>query len=364
MLIAVDKSIVGGKIFAAHGNCVVFDYQNPSPQSTALIVRSGYRVDAALLQRMPALRFVASPISGNDHLDMTALSARGVTWHYAPGCNAHAVSDYVLILLASSGFLLPLICGDRHIAIIGLGHVGYLLAQRLLALNVVVCAYDPLRENWPPNIVRLDHLEQAAQCDVISVHCNLHERIPYGTRGILAQDFFDTLRAPQLLINAARGAVINQTALQQRLRAPQAPQVILDVWKGEPCIEPDLVSYLLTLTPHIAGHTRDAYTRGLCTIYSAFCTHFAFRPQSLAERGLSNCHESIESPNPMQPKYYPNISDKYQYIKSIYEYFPLIHYARAFQRQVIAARGKVNFSIARRPFTTRCDMLKTFAKHH
>ena len=99
------------------------------PEVQGLVVRSGVKINERLLDLLPNLSFIGSPISGSDHLDLAAISARGISAHCAPGCNATAVRDYVLHMLAASGHLLPLLAGDARLGIVGYGHVGQALAS-------------------------------------------------------------------------------------------------------------------------------------------------------------------------------------------------------------------------------------------
>jgi len=235
-----------------------------------LLVRSITKVDRALLQDS-SVRFVGSATAGTDHIDAPALAELGIPWSAAPGSNAIAVVEYVLSAMALSGFLAPAIRG-LGVGIVGLGAVGSRLAARLLGLGCSVVAHDPLRQSWPDNIQRVT-LNEALSQPIVSLHANLHDQAPYSSTGLLGTAVAEPMaqgaenRGMGLLINAARGELITPSALMLLLASPMT--VILDTWPGEPRLPESVLSTADWISPHIAGHSQDAKTRGSDMLASA-----------------------------------------------------------------------------------------------
>ena len=235
-----------------------------------VLVRSITKVDRTLLQDS-SVRFVGSATAGTDHIDAPALAELGIPWSAAPGSNAIAVVEYVLSAMALSGFLAPAMRG-LGVGIVGLGAVGSQLATRLLALGCSVIAHDPLRQRWPDNIQRVT-LNEALSQPIVSLHANLHDQSPFPSTGLLGTAVAEFMaqgaenRGMGLLINAARGELITTDALMLLLASPLT--VILDTWPGEPRLPESVLAAADWISPHIAGHSQDAKTRGSDCLASA-----------------------------------------------------------------------------------------------
>lgn len=235
----------------------------------ALLVRSVTRVDAALLQGTP-VRFVGSATIGTDHLDLGWLAEQGIAVAHAPGCNARAVAEYVL------GATVDWLRARAHdgvglrIGIVGLGNVGRDVAQLADAFGMTVLPCDPPRQAagetapWP-----WVSLDEALAADVVTCHVPLVRGGPHPTFHLLDERRLAALRAGQLLINTARGAVVDNAALAARLRQPAAPDVVLDVWEGEPAVPPSLFRLVWRGTPHIAGYSQEGKLRGSAMVLAA-----------------------------------------------------------------------------------------------
>lgn len=235
----------------------------------ALIVRSVTRVDEALLAGS-RVRFVGSCTIGTDHVDLDYLSRAGIRFAHAPGCNAQAVAEYVVTALFE-------ILGEidqwqtRRVGIVGLGNAGRSLAQLLEKLEVPWVAFDPLIEQSAPKLVAFD---EVLQCDVVSLHVPLSRHGSHATRHWFDAQLLPRLKPDALLINAARGAVIDNADLLALLKAGRAPKVVLDVFENEPAIDSALLNEVTLGTPHIAGYSVQGKERGTWQVYRAFCDFF------------------------------------------------------------------------------------------
>ncbi len=203
----------------------------------ALIVRSVTRVDRQLLEGSQ-VKFVGTCTIGVDHLDQAYLAERDIAWSSAPGCNANSVVEYVYAALAH----LDINWLHGRFGIIGCGNVGGLLYRRLKAQGVDVCCYDPhLSPAQNPDLVSLD---EVLACDLISMHTPLVNGGDHPSFHLLGAAQLAQLKPGAVLINAGRGAVIDNQALLSVLRARPDLRLVLDVWEPEPAISLDLLGRL------------------------------------------------------------------------------------------------------------------------
>ena len=230
-----------------------------------LLVRSVTRVDRALLEGSQ-VRFVGTCTIGTDHLDLDYFAEADIAWSSAPGCNARGVVDYVLgcllALAERTGAKLP----ELRYGVVGAGQVGGRLVEVLRGMGWDVRVCDPPRQAAEDG----DFVELASilrDCDVISLHTPLDA----GTRHLIGAAELAQLKPGAWLINASRGAVIDNQALKAHLHAGADLQVALDVWEGEPLADPDLAALCQLATPHIAGYSLDGKLRGTAQIYQAYC---------------------------------------------------------------------------------------------
>ncbi|WP_181297438.1 4-phosphoerythronate dehydrogenase PdxB [Pseudomonas sp. Q2-TVG4-2] len=245
-------------------------------QSEVLLVRSVTRVDRELLDGS-AVRFVGTCTIGTDHLDLDYFEEAGIEWASAPGCNARGVVDYVL------GSLLALAEGegvglkDRRYGVVGAGEVGGRLVEVLRGLGWDVRVCDPPRQaREVGEFVDLDEI--LAECDVISLHTPLTLDGEHPTFHLLDRVRLEQLHPGAWLINAARGAVVDNAALREELARRPDIQAVLDVWEGEPQVDVALAELCWIATPHIAGYSLDGKLRGTAQIYHAFCASKGLEP--------------------------------------------------------------------------------------
>lgn len=242
----------------------------------ALLVRSVTPVNAALLAGSQ-VSFVGTATIGTDHIDQPWLQQEGIQFANAPGCNAESVVDYVisslLWLALEEGFHLK----DQVIGIVGVGQVGGRLAQRLQNFGCQLLLNDPPRAAaGESGFVPLQDL--LAQADILCLHTPLTREGPYPTEGLLGVDALRQLQG-RVLLNAGRGAVIDPLALKQLLKEGCAPLLLLDVFAGEPELDPELLAQVRQATPHIAGYSLEGKSRGTQAIYQAWCQHQGQAPQ-------------------------------------------------------------------------------------
>ena len=293
MKILVDANVPGAETcFGPLGELITMAGRNIDAAALtdvdALVIRSITRLDAATLDAAKALgsplRFVGTCTIGTDHVNQTALAGHGITFASAPGCNAEAVVDYVLASLLTLAERQDWRLAERRVGIVGVGNVGRRLYQRLTAMGIDCLACDPPRaeQEREEGFVPLDDL--IAACDVICLHTPLVREGPHATYHLLDAVRIAALRPGTLLLNAGRGDCVDGQALRQRLSDAADISAVLDVWEGEPDIDPVLRDLATLATPHIAGYSLDGKLRGTHQIYTALCRHLGLPTRvSLAE---------------------------------------------------------------------------------
>lgn len=241
-----------------------------------LLVRSVTRVDRELLDGT-AVKFVGTCTIGTDHLDLDYLEQAGIDWASAPGCNARGVVDYVLGSLLALAELWGDTLAQRSYGVVGAGEVGGRLVEVMRGLGWDVRVCDPPRQvREAGGFVSLD--EVLAECDVVSLHTPLNMGGDWPTFHLFDQERLSNLRPGAWLINASRGAVVDNVALRDVLLQRPDIDAVLDVWEGEPQVDVELAGLCRIATPHIAGYSLDGKLRGTAQIYAAFCAVRGLEP--------------------------------------------------------------------------------------
>ncbi len=261
-------------------------------QPDVLLIRSVTPVDATLLADNHSVKFIGSATIGTDHVDQGYLAERNITFANAAGCSKHSVAQYVLtaiLTLRPEYWQQPLM--PPTLGIIGLGNIGSVLAQYATDLNWQVLGYDPL---LPASNINNASFEQViSQSDVISLHVPLTDKkdnnnpsgSDYPTWHLIDKTALDAMPSKTLLINSARGPVIDAVALQADIESNKR-QVVLDVFEHEPQVSEQLLLKLAIATPHIAGYTLEGKLRGTQMVYDALCEEFAVTPTQAMQQLL------------------------------------------------------------------------------
>lgn len=255
-----------GEVTTAAGRSVC---QQDLTETDIILVRSVTKVNASLLAGTP-VKFVGSATIGTDHVDLSWLKQHNIGFAHAPGCNAQAVTEYVLQVALRWCLKTGRSPSNTSLGIVGVGNVGSRLLHQANALGFEVLACDPPKqrqqETKSPVFVSL---EAALHCDVVSLHVPLTRHGEDCTFHLLDKARIHQLHDEQLLINTCRGPVIDNNALLARLQMANSPDVVLDVWEGEPSIMPALFHKVWLGTPHIAGYSLEGKLRGSWMLYQA-----------------------------------------------------------------------------------------------
>ncbi|MFC4521312.1 hydroxyacid dehydrogenase [Cupriavidus pinatubonensis] len=249
----------------------------------ALIVRNRTQVDAALLERTPALRVVGRLGVGLDNIDVAACRDRGIRVIPASGANARSVAEYVVttaaLLLRGAYLGSAEVAGGKWprarlsegrealgktLGLIGFGDIGRQAAALAQAFGMQVVAHDPMLSADDPiwsatgvDGMTLDAL--LAQSDAVSLHVPLVA----ATRHLMNAKRIGAMKPGAVLINTARGGVVDEAALAGALREGHLGGAALDVFEAEPLPADSVLADVpnLVLTPHIGGVTREANAR-------------------------------------------------------------------------------------------------------
>jgi D-3-phosphoglycerate dehydrogenase len=242
----------------------------------AILVRSATKVDAEALAAAPRLKVVARAGVGLDNVDVKAATQSGVMVVNAPTSNIVSAAELaVALMLAAARHVAPANAAlkngewkrsrytgielyEKTVGIVGLGRIGVLVAQRLSAFGMKVIAYDPYVQagraaQMGVRLVGLDELLE--QSDFMSVHL---PKTP-ETVGLIGDDELARVRPHLVLVNAARGGIVDEHALYVALKEGRVAAAGLDVFASEPCTDSPLFEFEnVVATPHLGASTDEA----------------------------------------------------------------------------------------------------------
>ena len=216
----------------------------------ALLTRTVTRVEESLLAKT-GVEFVGTASAGTDHIDLEYLAANDISFASAAGCNAAAVGDYVLSAVSLCGRLEDIVDG-ADVGLVGYGHVGRALADRLSRLGATVKVYDPWVTEFAVDVESAT-LEEVLDCSVVSLHAALVKTAPFPSYHMIGIKEADLVKRDALFINAGRGSLITCEAVERLLE--RGVEVVLDTWPGEPHVPIELLNRVRFGTPHIAGYS-------------------------------------------------------------------------------------------------------------
>jgi (S)-sulfolactate dehydrogenase len=248
----------------------------------ALIVRNRTQVRGPLLAQAPRLKVVGRLGVGLDNIDLDACRARDIAVHPATGANDLSVAEYVitaiLVLLRRAWFATPEVSAGKwprmttmgcemsgkQLGLVGLGSIARETARRATALGMRVCAFDPhLPADHPAwqMATRMEFAGLLESSDAVSLHVPLTPE----TRHMLDASRLAAMKRGSILVNAARGGVVDEVALVAALHAKHLGGAALDVFETEPLDAAAGALFRdtpnLLLTPHIAGVTEESNVR-------------------------------------------------------------------------------------------------------
>ena len=240
----------------------------------AIIVRYS-KVGEPAMAAAPSLKVISKHGSGTDTIDKVAARARGIEVVAAAGANAAAVAEQALALMLACAKSVTTLntrmhagywdksthksleLGGRTVGLVGLGAIGQRFAKMADAVGMRVIGFDPYAKELPAYIQAVDLETIWRESDVISLHCPLTEE----NRNLVNATTLAACKPGVIVINTARGGLIDEAALIAALQSGQVASAGLDSFQVEPMVagHPFLGIANLTLSPHIGGVTGDAY---------------------------------------------------------------------------------------------------------
>ncbi len=248
----------------------------------AIIIRTRTRCNAETLAGT-RVKMIASATIGTDHIDLPWCAAQGIEVCNAEGCNAGGVADYVFSALYGTASRHSIKLDGATIGIVGVGHVGKIVEQMARSLGFRVLLNDPPRAAREGDAAFVDLDTLLEQSQVITLHVPLNST----TRGMASEAFFEKMQPGAIFINAARGEVVDESALLHA--RPKLGALILDTWCNEPDVNPNLIEVCDIATPHIAGYSYQGKQNGTAMAVQAVARHFGigalldFAPQTETE---------------------------------------------------------------------------------
>ncbi len=239
-----------------------------------LIVRTRTRVDASLLEGSQ-VRLVCTATIGFDHIDTAYCETHGIRWMSCPGCNAQAVCDYIEEAIEEFSHQ-PSAISRQTIGVVGVGHVGSLVAKMAECKGLKVLLNDP------PKGMGVSLKEIAAQCDIITFHVPLDKT----TYHLCDEAFLSHCKPGALIINAARGGVVDEKAL-----LASGHPYILDTWENEPHIDANVLHHALLASMHIAGYSLEGKRNA-----SQMCLDAVAEEWGLPKINLQSPISNLQSP--------------------------------------------------------------------
>ena len=242
----------------------------------AIIVRYG-KVGAAVMDAAPSLKVISKHGSGTDTIDKAAAAARGIQVVAAAGANAAAVAEHALALLLACAKSVVALDARMHaghwdkathksvelegrtVGLVGLGAIGLRFARMADAMGMRVLGFDPYAKDVPGHVQAVDLATIWAESDAISLHCPLTA----DNAQLLNAQTLAACKRGVIIVNTARGGLIDETALLAALRSGQVGSAGLDSFAVEPMVAPHPFhgERRITLSPHIGGVTADAYVK-------------------------------------------------------------------------------------------------------
>ena len=270
MKLMIDDAVWGfGEIFSEFGEVITLPGRQINHKSLldcdVLIVRSRTKVNEELLKGTK-IQFVGSTVAGLDHIDEGYLRENNIAFASAQGCNANAVAEYVISAIANLSNDFDFELSGKTLGIIGVGNVGSRLDFKAKQLGITTLLNDPPRQEIEEKQGFVD-LNTAISADIVSFHTPLTFSGTHPTYNLLGSHNFNIIKEDAIVINAARGGIIDETIWQNTATKAN----VIDCWENEPNINSTLQKSAYWSTPHIAGHSIDAKFMGSFMIYKELC---------------------------------------------------------------------------------------------
>ncbi|MCT4642800.1 MAG: hydroxyacid dehydrogenase [Bacteriovoracaceae bacterium] len=277
----IFESLCANENIEVHPNkkCTQEEIEGLLPKANGLIIRSATKPNKELIDKAPNLKYIIRAGEGTDNIDKAYCSEKGIKVSNTPGANNNSAAEHALALMMSVLRKTPwahasmkegqwnkaAFTGNelwkKKVGIMGFGRIGQLLCKRLQGFEVEVSFFDPgVTESpfsWAKKVNSLDEL--FSDSDIVSIHTPLIE----ATKGVVNKDLLSKMKPSSILVNAARGKIVNEADLYDALKNNTIRGAGFDVFETEPLKEKTQLHELdnLILTPHLGGSTEEAQFR-------------------------------------------------------------------------------------------------------
>lgn len=249
------------------------------PKTHGLIIRSATTVNAELLALAPHLKIVIRAGEGTDNIDKVLCKEKNVKVANTPGANNNSAAELAVALMLTclrqtsfadktmhegkweKNALTGLELWKKKVGIVGFGRIGQIVAKRISGFEPDILFFDPILEKSELSYARKCHdlSELFSTCDIISLHTPLTPQ----TKGLITQDLISKMKKDAILINAARGGIVDEEALYTALKDKKIRAAGFDVFATEPLPSDSKLKELsnLVMSPHIGASTEEAQFR-------------------------------------------------------------------------------------------------------
>lgn len=254
----------------------------------ALIIRTRTKCNHELLDGS-RINLIATATIGIDHIDTNYCLSKKIKFNNSPGCNASSVAQYVGAAISYWAKKNNETIKGKTIGIIGHGHVGKEVEKICKTLGLKALLNDPFLES--SDTTKYNNLQTiASKCDIITFHTPLTHNGLHPTFHIGDRFFFDSIGLQKpLIINAARGGVIDEIELIRAIKKGTIADCVIDCWEGEPNINLELLHKSTLSTPHIAGYSADGKLNATKNVVKIVSEHFKISHNEIV--GLSEQKE-------------------------------------------------------------------------
>lgn len=249
----------------------------------ALLIRTVNEINKETLSEIPpALEFVGTASAGSDHVDIAYLNKNDITFSNAAGCNARSVAEYVgtALLLWSEENKEDL--SDLTVGIIGVGNVGTQVVHLFNKLDLSHLTYDPPLELRDPDF-ESSSIKEILECDILTFHTPLTQKGQFPTYHWLDDEKLSNHKF-KLILNTARGGVIDEKALREAKAKGNIDSIIIDTWENEPHLNVATAEQAFIKTPHIAGYSEQAKNNATEIVVNAMLNHFELQQAGNPEK--------------------------------------------------------------------------------
>lgn len=249
------------------------------PKVNGLVIRSATKVNKELIDAAPNLKYVVRAGEGTDNIDKVYAKEKGIKVSNTPGANNNSAAEHAVALMltvlrktaqadasmkkgewnkdAFTGNELT----NKTVGIMGFGRIGQIVAKRISGFEPKVLFFDPLvhqsQVNWATKVNTLEEL--FSQSDIVTIHTPLID----ATKGVVNGNLLSKMKSDAILINCARGKIVNENDLYETLKAKKIKGAGFDVFATEPLEADSKLKTLdnIVLTPHLGGSTEEAQFR-------------------------------------------------------------------------------------------------------